>query len=158
MRDLDEIHDEQRRGARTDMSASTSATGTCGQSRPHSCFADAPEIEIPFSRTLPNHPPSLNRNPAARNGRHAFGIQFVFRRVNPLVQTFRRVGVQHRHGLLADDWPGIHARVHKMHRATRSPSRRDPAPASMLPDQETTAAMMDGCSRCGLQMRAEIHP
>ena len=35
------------------------------------------------------------------------------------MQTFRRVVVEHRHGLLADDGAGIHARVHEMHRATR---------------------------------------
>jgi len=44
----------------------------------------------------------------------------VFRRVNPRVQTFRRVVIQNRHGLLADDRPGINARVHEMHRAARN--------------------------------------
>ena len=41
----------------------------------------------------------------------------MFRRVDALVQTFGRIGVQHWHGLLADDRTGIHARIHKMHRA-----------------------------------------
>jgi len=41
----------------------------------------------------------------------------MLRRVNPLMQTFRRVVVQDRHGLLADDWSGINSGIHKMHRA-----------------------------------------
>lgn len=41
----------------------------------------------------------------------------MFGGMNALMQTFRRVLVQHLHGLLADDRAGIHAGIHEMHRA-----------------------------------------
>ena len=43
----------------------------------------------------------------------------MFSRVNPSVQFFCCVIVQHRHSLLADDCSGINTRVHEMHRAAR---------------------------------------
>ena len=39
--------------------------------------------------------------------------------VNPLNQTVGRIIIEHRDSLLTDDRAGIHAGVHKMHRATR---------------------------------------
>ena len=37
--------------------------------------------------------------------------------MDALMERFRRVIIQHRHRLLADDWPPIHAGIHKMNRA-----------------------------------------
>ena len=41
----------------------------------------------------------------------------MFSGMDALMQTLRRVLVQHGHTLLADDGPGIHPRIHQMHRA-----------------------------------------
>ena len=41
----------------------------------------------------------------------------MFSNLNSLVQRFGSVVIQHRHGLLADDWAGVHARIHEMHGA-----------------------------------------
>lgn len=68
---------------------------------------------------LPNHAATGHGNLAARDGRDTFGIQLMFCRMDTLVQAFRGVIVQHWHSLLADDRSGIHAGIHKMHRATR---------------------------------------
>jgi len=38
--------------------------------------------------------------------------------MNPLVERLGRVGVQHGHGLLPNDWTAIHPSIDKMHRAT----------------------------------------
>ena len=68
---------------------------------------------------LPNHAPADYGNLPARQGRDAARIQFMLRRVNPLMQSFRRVIVQHRHDRLTNNGAGVHACVHEMHRATR---------------------------------------
>ncbi len=67
---------------------------------------------------FPNNFSPLHCNFSARNGRDAFWIKLVFRRMNPLMQTFRRVVVQNRNRLLVDNCAGVNARIHKMHRAT----------------------------------------
>ena len=42
----------------------------------------------------------------------------MFSDLNPLMQTLRRILIQDRHGLLADNWAGIHRSIHKMHTAS----------------------------------------
>src|SRR5437899_2924069 len=59
----------------------------------------------------PNHPPAAHLDLAAGYGRYAFGIQLMLRRLNSLMQRFRRVFIQHGHRLLGDDWPRIHPRI-----------------------------------------------
>jgi len=39
----------------------------------------------------------------------------MFRRVDPLEQGFRGVGVKHGNGLLCDDWARIHTCVDQVH-------------------------------------------
>lgn len=59
-----------------------------------------------------------DRNLFSRQRGDASRIEFMFCRVNALVQSFRRVVVQNRHRRLADDRAGIHSCIHEMHRAT----------------------------------------
>jgi len=68
---------------------------------------------------LPIYLPSLDGNFPTREGCEAAGIQFMFRRMNALVQGFWRVSIEHRHSGLADDGARIHPGIHKMHRAAR---------------------------------------
>ena len=69
---------------------------------------------------FPNYnPPSAGQQFPSRQGGNAFGIQFVFRGVNPLVQRFGRIVVQDRHRLLSDDRAGIDPGIDKMHSAAR---------------------------------------
>ena len=67
-----------------------------------------------MSGVLPEHMATDHGHIPARDGRHAFGIEFMLRRMNPGVQTGWDILVQHRDGLLADDGARIHPRVHKM--------------------------------------------
>ena len=79
------------------------------------CSIRVIRVKIVFS----NHPSSRHRNFPARNGRHTFRIKLMLGSLNPVMQRLRRVLVQNRDRLLADDRAGIHARIHKMHRTPR---------------------------------------
>ena len=79
------------------------------------------EVVVPAgcipSGAAPNYAPAPDRDVTAGNRRHALGIQGMFGSLNPLVQRFGSIVIQHGHCLLAYNRAGIDARIHKMHRA-----------------------------------------
>jgi hypothetical protein len=61
---------------------------------------------------------ALHQHLTARQSGDARGIKLVLRLLNARVQSFRSVGIQHRHRFLAQDRPGINTGIDQMDGAT----------------------------------------